>query len=156
MLAHVLPPLLNLLREEAPHIQLSAMQIDAQHMDSWLETGTVDFAMGSFPHLPKSIRRQPLWIERYVSVVRKSHPRLTASPSLKIFAAEKHVLVSTFGTGHPTSTPSAPSKRRSRPRTSSAECLSFSQPPLLPSIPTRWRRCRCQLRLCWLTILTSR
>lgn len=96
----LLPPLLNLLRDEAPHIQLSAMQLDAQHLDSWLETGTVDFAMGSFPHLPKSIRRQPLWIERYVSVVRKRHPRLNASPSLKTFAAEKHVLVSTFGTGH--------------------------------------------------------
>lgn len=96
----LLPPLLNLLREEAPHIQLSAMQLDAQHLDSWLETGTVDFAMGSFPQLPKSIRRQPLWIERYVSVVRKSHPRLGTSPALKTFAAEKHVLVSTFGTGH--------------------------------------------------------
>lgn len=96
----LLPPLLNLLREEAPHIQVSAMQLDAQHLDSWLETGVVDFAMGSFPHLPKSIRRQPLWIERYVSVVRKKHPRLGTSPSLKTFAAEKHVLVSTFGTGH--------------------------------------------------------
>ena len=96
----LLPPLLNLLRDEAPHIQLSAMQLDAQHLDSWLDTGTVDFAMGSFPQLPKSIRRQPLWIERYVSVVRKRHPRLRASPAFKAFAAEKHVLVSTFGTGH--------------------------------------------------------
>ena len=56
--------------------------------------------MGSFPYLTKGIRRQPLWIERYVSVVRKGHPRLSAEPSLKAFAAEKHVLVSTFGTGH--------------------------------------------------------
>jgi DNA-binding transcriptional LysR family regulator len=76
------------------------MQLDAQHLDSWLDTGTVDFAMGSFPQLQKSIRRQPLWIERYVSVVRKRHPRLRASPAFKAFAAEKHVLVSTFGTGH--------------------------------------------------------
>jgi DNA-binding transcriptional LysR family regulator len=96
----LLPPLLNLLCEEAPRIQVSAMQLDAQHLHSWLETGTVDFAMGSFPHLPKSIRRQPLWIERYVSLVRKRHPRLGVAPSLKTFAAEKHVLVSTFGTGH--------------------------------------------------------
>ena len=96
----LLPPLVNLLQEEAPHVRLSAVQFDAQHLDSWLETGTIDFAMGSFPHLTKGIRRQPLWIERYVSVVRKGHPRLTAEPSLKAFAAEKHVLVSTFGTGH--------------------------------------------------------
>src|SRR6185312_4769368 len=74
----LLPPLVNLLQEEAPHVRLSAMQLDAQHLDSWLETGTIDFAMGSFPHLTKGIRRQPLWIERYVSVVRKGHPRLSA------------------------------------------------------------------------------
>ncbi len=96
----LLPPLVSLLQEEAPHVRLNAVQFDAEHLDSWLETGTIDFAMGSFPHLTKGIRRQPLWIERYVSVVRKGHPRLTAEPSLKAFAAEKHVLVSTFGTGH--------------------------------------------------------
>jgi DNA-binding transcriptional LysR family regulator len=96
----LLPPLVNLLQQEAPHVQLSVMQLDAQHLDSWLETGTVDFAMGAFPHLTKGIRRQPLWLERYVSVVRKGHPRIDGEPSLKAFAAEKHVLVSTVGTGH--------------------------------------------------------
>jgi DNA-binding transcriptional LysR family regulator len=96
----LLPPLVNLLQQEAPHVRLSAMQLDAQHLDSWLETGTVDFAMGSFPHLTKGIRRQPLWTERYVSAVRKGHPRIKGEPSLKAYAAEKHVLVSTFGTGH--------------------------------------------------------
>jgi DNA-binding transcriptional LysR family regulator len=96
----LLPPLVNLLQEEAPHVRLAAVQFDAEHLDSWLETGTIDFAMGSFPHLTKGIRRQPLWIERYVSVVRKGHPRMGGEPSLKAFAAEKHVLVSTFGTGH--------------------------------------------------------
>jgi DNA-binding transcriptional LysR family regulator len=96
----LLPPLVNLLQQEAPRVQLSVMQIDAQHLDSWLETGTVDFAMGSFPHLTNGIRRQFLWTERYVSVVRKGHPRLSVDPGLKAFAAEKHVLVSTIGTGH--------------------------------------------------------
>jgi DNA-binding transcriptional LysR family regulator len=100
----LLPPLVALLQEEAPHVRLSAVQFDAEHLDSWLETGTIDFAMGSFKHLTKGIRRQPLWVESYVSVVRKGHPRLGrkfgAEPSLKAFAAEKHVLVSTLGTGH--------------------------------------------------------
>ena len=96
----LLPPLVRLLEREAPHVRLNAVQFDAEHLDSWLETGTIDFAMGSFQHLTKGIRRQPLWTERYVSLVRKGHPRLKAEPSLKAFAAEKHVLVSTFGTGH--------------------------------------------------------
>ena len=97
----LLPPLVGLLTREAPHVRLRVMQLDAQHLDSWLETGTIDFAMGSFPHLViKGIRRQALWTERYVSVMRKGHPRLSTEPSLKAFAAEKHVLVSTLGTGH--------------------------------------------------------
>src|SRR5262249_3081220 len=96
----LLPPLVNLLQEEAPNVRISALQLDAQHLDSWLETGTVDFAMGSFRHLTKGIRRQVLWTERYVSVVRKGHPRLASEPSLKEFAAERHVLVSTIGSGH--------------------------------------------------------
>jgi len=96
----LLPPLVKLLDTEAPRVRLSAVQFDAEHLDSWLETGTIDFAMGSFSHLGKGIRRQPLWTETYVSVVRRGHPRLGAEPSLKAFTAERHVLITTFGTGH--------------------------------------------------------
>jgi DNA-binding transcriptional LysR family regulator len=56
--------------------------------------------MGSFPSMPKGIRRQPLWVERYVSVARRGHPRLSAEPTLREFAAEKHVMVSIAGSGH--------------------------------------------------------
>jgi DNA-binding transcriptional LysR family regulator len=96
----LLPPLVTLLAEQAPHVRLRAMQLESQNLDSWLESGKIDFAMGSFPDLVKGIRRQPLWVERYVSVVRKGHPRISADASLKDFAAEKHVLVSMAGTGH--------------------------------------------------------
>ena len=77
----LLPPLVGLLTKEAPHVRLRVMQLDAQHLDSWLETGTIDFAMGSFPRLViKGIRRQALWTERYVSVMKKGHPRLSTEP----------------------------------------------------------------------------
>ena len=39
-------------------------------------------------------------MERYVSVARRGHPRLTREPSLREFAAEKHVMVSIAGSGH--------------------------------------------------------
>jgi DNA-binding transcriptional LysR family regulator len=70
-----------------------------EHLESWLETGTIDFAMGSFPSLMKGIRRQFLWVEEYVRVVNRGHPRVSSKPSLSEFAAENHVLVSTLGTG---------------------------------------------------------
>src|SRR6185437_15054538 len=96
----LLPPLINRVASEAPNVRLRVMQLDGEHLESWLETGTIDFAMGSFPSLVKGIRRQFLWTEQYVSVVSRGHPRLSGNPSLREFAAENHVLVSTLGTGH--------------------------------------------------------
>lgn len=96
----LLPPLVNRILVDAPRVRLRVMQLDGQHLESWLESGTVDFAMGSFPSLVKGIRRQPLWVEEYVSVVNRGHPRLSSTPTLKDFAAERHVLVSTLGVGH--------------------------------------------------------
>jgi DNA-binding transcriptional LysR family regulator len=99
-LIKLLPPLVERVLEEAPRVRLNVMQLDGQHLEPWLESGTVDFAMGSFPSLVKGVRRQPLWIEEYVSVVNRGHPRLSPTPTLKEFAAERHVLVSTLGVGH--------------------------------------------------------
>jgi DNA-binding transcriptional LysR family regulator len=96
----LLPPLLNRVMVEAPHVRLRVVQLDGEHLESWLETGTIDFAMGSFPSLIKGVRRQFLWTEEYVSVVNRGHPRLSRTPSLREFGAENHVLVSTLGTGH--------------------------------------------------------
>lgn len=96
----LLPPLLKRVASEAPHVRLRVVQLDGEHLESWLETGSVDFAMGAFPALGKGIRRQYLWTEEYVSVVNRGHPRLSAAPSLRDFAAENHVLASTMGTGH--------------------------------------------------------
>jgi DNA-binding transcriptional LysR family regulator len=96
----LLPPLLHRVMIDAPHVRMRLVQLDGEHLESWLETGTIDFAMGSFPSLPKGIRRQFLWLEEYVSVVNRGHPRLSNNPSSREFAAENHVLVSTLGTGH--------------------------------------------------------
>jgi DNA-binding transcriptional LysR family regulator len=96
----LLPPLVKTLMEEAPNVRVRVLQLDTENLESWLVSGKVDFAMGSFPSLTKAIRRQVLWNEHYVSVVRKGHRRISKEPTLEEFAREKHVLVSTLGTGH--------------------------------------------------------
>jgi DNA-binding transcriptional LysR family regulator len=99
-LIKLLPPLVDRLMAEAPNVRLRVLQLEAAHLEPWLESGKLDFAMGSFPSLSKGIRRRPLWTERYVSVVRRGHPRISSDPTLRAFAAEKHVLVSIAGSGH--------------------------------------------------------
>jgi DNA-binding transcriptional LysR family regulator len=99
-LIKLLPPLVDRLMTEAPNVRLRVLQLEAAHLEPWLESGKLDFAMGSFPSLTKGIRRQPLWTERYISVVRRGHPRVSSDPTMRAFAAEKHVLVSIAGSGH--------------------------------------------------------
>ncbi len=96
----LLPPLVKLLIRQAPHLRLRTIQLDAQQLEPWLASGNLDFAMGSFPGLTKAVRRQLLWTESYVGVVRRGHPRLGRRPTLAAFRAERHVLVSALGTGH--------------------------------------------------------
>lgn len=96
----LLPPLVKLLMRQAPYVRLRTIQLDAQQLEPWLASGNLDFAMGSFPALTKAVRRQFLWTESYVGVVRRGHPRLGRRPSLAAFRAEQHVLVSALGTGH--------------------------------------------------------
>lgn len=96
----LLPPLVTYLSKEAPNVRIRAVQLEGENLEAWLESGKVDFAMGSFPTLVKSVRRQPLWVEPYVCLVNRNHPRLSARPTLRQFTAERHVLVSTAGTGH--------------------------------------------------------
>jgi DNA-binding transcriptional LysR family regulator len=99
-LARLLPSLLTYLEQHAPAVRLRIAPIDLEALEPALEAGHVDFALGSFFSLSKRIRRQALWPIAYVSVTRRGHPRLPSKPSLQDFVAERHILVSTAGTGH--------------------------------------------------------
>jgi DNA-binding transcriptional LysR family regulator len=96
----LLPPLLNHLRDHAPGVHVQAVRCEVQNLELWLESGLVDFAIGVFPSLEHGIRRHPLWIETFVSVVRDDHPRQAQLASADRFVREKHALVSATGTGH--------------------------------------------------------
>lgn len=96
----LLPRLLPHLDRVAPGVRLRVVPPDFDGLEASLEAGHLDFAMGSYAALSKRIRRQPLWSVTYVSVARAGHPRIGSRPSLAAFAAERHVVVSTAGTGH--------------------------------------------------------
>jgi DNA-binding transcriptional LysR family regulator len=81
-LVRLLPRLLDYLEAHAPSVRLRIVPIDLEELEAALETGNLDFAMGSFPSKSKRIRRQALWPVGYVSVARRGHPRVGDAPSL--------------------------------------------------------------------------
>src|SRR5438105_2579250 len=72
----LVPPIVRALLAQAPDVRLRAVQLDAQHLHSSLESGEVDLAVGAFPSLTQGIRRQRLFAGTYMSLARKGHPRL--------------------------------------------------------------------------------
>ena len=75
-------------------MRLRAMQLDAQHLEPWLESGKLDFAMGSFPALTKGCAGSgcgpSAMSASRVTAIRASAARRRS----RAFRAEKHVLVS--------------------------------------------------------------
>ncbi len=99
-LIRLLPKLIAKLQREAPGIRLQVVTVAEQHIESSLETGNLDFAMGSYPSMSAKVRRQPLWSINYASAARAAHPRVKKAPTRERFASELHVLATTAGTGH--------------------------------------------------------
>jgi DNA-binding transcriptional LysR family regulator len=97
-----LPLVLTYMKEHAPDVRLSAVQLDMEHLHDWLESGQVDLTAGSFPDLVQGIKRQRLFGFNYLSLVRKGHPRLSGLSSMSAFIEERHVVVAAIGTGHHT------------------------------------------------------
>jgi DNA-binding transcriptional LysR family regulator len=96
----LLPALLKHVRVAAPHIHIQAVQCEVRYLDLWLESGVVDFAVGSFSSLVNGVHRQRLWTETYSTIARRGHPRVGKKLSLEAFVREQHAFVSVAGTGH--------------------------------------------------------
>jgi DNA-binding transcriptional LysR family regulator len=92
----MLPQVMRSIQSEGSRVSLHAVQIDPERLLLKLEAGDIDLAVGPFPPLGQTIRRQRLYAEGYMSVARLHHPRLGAQPSLTAFRAERHVIVAPY------------------------------------------------------------
>ena len=97
---YFVPTLLQRMEAIAPGINLVAVPMDSRQLESKLESGEADIALGAFPRAPRSLRRQRLFLETYLSVARKSHPRLSQLRVRSTFTTERHVVVSKLQSGH--------------------------------------------------------
>jgi DNA-binding transcriptional LysR family regulator len=95
----VLPTLLNHLSTAAPGVQIEVEKISADSARR-LEDGEVDLAVGFMPQLDAGFYQQSLFMQKFVCLAGAAHPRIGARLTKAAYAREKHVVVTTSGTGH--------------------------------------------------------
>lgn len=97
---HLVPPLMRDLEKSGGGLRLRAVPLDSRHVSAKLESGEADVALGAFPREVGKLRRQKLYADPYMSVVRKGHPRRGRLERADAFLRERHILVSASSTGH--------------------------------------------------------
>lgn len=95
-----LPGLLERVKVEAPGVKIEVAQLPIKEIHAALEGGELDLAVGNLPGLRIGIRRERLFREHYVCMLRSDHPGIGAKISRKQFCEAAHLLVSSAGTGH--------------------------------------------------------
>jgi DNA-binding transcriptional LysR family regulator len=95
----VLPSLINELRRLSNGIDIEAERITADSQNR-LESGHADLAVGYMPSLEAGFYQQTLFMQDFVCLVARNHPRIREALNLKAFCNEGHIVVTTSGTGH--------------------------------------------------------
>jgi DNA-binding transcriptional LysR family regulator len=93
-----LPPLVERAQRVAPGVRLEAVALDVEDIGDALAAGALDLAVGFLPGLGPPVRRQPLFRDPYVCLMRAEHP-VGKHLTRKKFLTASHALVSYKG-GH--------------------------------------------------------
>lgn len=87
-----LPPLMRVLATEAPGVRLEVFQLDEGDIFAALEGGRIDLAVGYLRAL-SHVQRRFLLHERYVVLMRATHPAAHGSPTRRALAGLEYVIV---------------------------------------------------------------
>lgn len=87
----VLPPLIQMLRQEAPGIDLAISQSSREAMLTQLQDGELDLALGVFPDAAPPIQKQTLFTEQFVCLADKQFLPASQTLTLEAWLAKPHV-----------------------------------------------------------------
>ena len=93
----ILPQLVDYLEANAPLARLAVRPMDFGAVGRQLEAGEVDLGILGAGFAPPNARSRPLFLERFVCVVRRDHPEVKDRLTLDEFCALEHLLVSPSG-----------------------------------------------------------
>jgi DNA-binding transcriptional LysR family regulator len=95
----ILPRLVDYLEANAPLARFAVRAMDFGAIGRQLEAGEVDLGILGAGFAPPNARSRPLFLERFVCVVRRDHPRIRDGLTLDEFCALDHLLVQPSGSG---------------------------------------------------------
>jgi DNA-binding transcriptional LysR family regulator len=95
----ILPRLVDYLEANAPLARFAVRAMDFGAIGRQLEAGEVDLGILGAGFAPPHARSRPLFLERFVCVVRRDHPRIRDGLTLDEFCALDHLLVQPSGSG---------------------------------------------------------
>ncbi|UUE08897.1 LysR family transcriptional regulator [Dickeya zeae] len=95
----ILLPVMNQLRQDAPHTRLAILETPPSAMLQRMEQGDIDLALHTSDMAHPAMRRRVLFREHYVLAGRVGHPQLCGPLTLEQFSQLEHVIVSPDGGG---------------------------------------------------------
>jgi LysR family transcriptional activator of mexEF-oprN operon len=90
----VAPRLLGLLCKEAPGINIRLVVLDKRDAFDRLDRGDIDLVFSTFTRVPKRIRRERLFTDTYVCIVRRDHASRAVRQTLDLetYVTTPHIL----------------------------------------------------------------
>ncbi|MBU9597658.1 LysR family transcriptional regulator [Burkholderia multivorans] len=93
---HYIPPIVRAAEKVAPNITFRVVSLPPEQLETALENGDVDLAVGYFPDLGKNnFFQQLLSRSSFVCIARAGHPETGRTLTLKRYRGARHVAVST-------------------------------------------------------------
>jgi DNA-binding transcriptional LysR family regulator len=96
----LLPSLLKLLKQKAPGAAARVLPVPLNNPGAALSSGEVDFAVGFFDNLTTGCFQNLVFHDRYVCIVRASHPKFRSGMTLDAFRDAEHAVADATGMAH--------------------------------------------------------
>ena len=93
----LLPPLVKILEDLAPHINVRTIPNTHINAPMLLEQAEIDIAIGVFSNLPVRLRSHTLFSSPWICAMRRDHPLATHTLTLETYVQATHVLVTLTG-----------------------------------------------------------
>jgi DNA-binding transcriptional LysR family regulator len=87
----ILAPLIRLVDEQAPRLQIRVVSNDRINLHTALNDGELDLVIGAIPPLNEQYRHQDLCMEEFVCIARRGHPLIQGQISLEQYKQARHV-----------------------------------------------------------------